>query len=203
MSTDLELRLTRELDEVASRVVVPAMPALPAPVLVRTRWPSVGPVLAAAVALVAVMATVGALLLLGGGDRDEPAPAPSPTTAEDDAPLSRAVPALPYVLGDRLYLEGERVPGAWSYTDGSATGWVGQRVDGTWWWGYDTQPQVLEGSMDQPPTVSLNGTYLARIVTETGGSLLVGADTLEGGEASAGSTCPPTTGTPHRPGSPP
>ena len=49
------------------------------------------------------------------------------------------------------------------------------------------------------PTVSPDGGYLARMVTEAGGAMLVGADTARAARASAASTCPPATGTPHRP----
>lgn len=187
--SELEQTLIRELDAIASELDVPALPDLPAPAPERPRWQSLGPVLVAAVALVAVMATVGALLLFTGGD-DAEEPAPAPTTAEDDGPVSTSAPTDPAAVNNDLYVGGRKVPGRWQYVRGTGTRWIGQRDDGSWWWGYDAEPQQMERAMNQPPTISPNGRYLARVGTEAGTALLTGADTDEGGEGLGGVELP-------------
>lgn len=187
MYDELERTLSRELEDVAGNLVIPERPTLPATTTRRSRWLTATPVLAAAAVVVAVLATV-TFLSLGGPDRREPAPAPSPTTPTPTAagPVSRALPGDPVVVALDLYVGGEQVPGRWYSAQGRGTHWIGQRADGSWWWGYDARPQQLEGTMDQPPVMSGSGGYLARVLREGGGAMLVGADTEEGGEGFGG-----------------
>ncbi|MGH3346110.1 MAG: hypothetical protein ACRDO4_03935 [Nocardioides sp.] len=187
MYSEFERTLIRELDDVASNLVVPEMPALPATTRGWWRWQAAAPVLVAAAVVVAILATV---LTVGGPFREEPAPAPSPTEHEDDGPVSRAAPDAPVVVAGTLYVGGEPVPGRWFGVRGSGTHWVGQRADGSWWWGYDARPQQLEGAMDQPPAISPGAGYTARVLIEAGGAMLVGADTEEGGEGFGGVDLP-------------
>jgi hypothetical protein len=139
------------------------------------------------VAVILIM--VVPLLTSAGPDGKEPVPAPSPT-AEDNGPVSRAAPDAPVVVAGTLYVGGERVPGRWSSVRGSGTHWVGQRADGSWWWGYDARPQQLEGTMYQPPVISPSAGYLARVRSEGGRATLVGADTEEGGKGFGGVDLP-------------
>jgi hypothetical protein len=190
MYSELEQTLGRELDDVASNLVVPPMPALPAATTGRSRWQVAARVLLAAAVVVAVPATVVTLLTVAGPNREEPEPAESPTTAADTGPVSRAAPDEPVVVGLDLYVGGEQVPGRWYSAQGRGTHWIGLRADGSWWWGYDARPQQLERAMDQPPVISANGGYLARVLSEAGGAMLVGADTEEGGEGFGGVDLP-------------
>lgn len=176
MYRDVEEDLMRELREVADRVEVPAMPDLPSDPPRRFAWQ---PALVAAAVLLVVLGV--AATILGLGDRTvQPAPSPGPTEATER--LSRAAPTMPYVVGDRLYVDGEQVPGSWSSVDGTSTGWVGIREDGSYWWGYDAEPQAMEGQMDQPPVVSPGGGFIARVVVEEGQGVLNGFDTRPAGE---------------------
>lgn len=189
MYSELEKNLGRELDEVASNLVVPDRPALPATTTGRSRWQVAAPVLLAAAVVVAVLVTAVRLLTLAGPNREEPAPAPSPTV-EDNGSVSRAAPDAPVVVAGALYVGGEQVPGRWLGVQGSGTHWVGQRADGKWWWGYDARPQQLEGTMYQPPVISPSAGYLARVLSEEGRAMLVGADTEEGGKGFGGVDLP-------------
>jgi len=190
MDSELEQALGRELDDVASNLVVPQRPALPATTTGRSRWQVAAPVQLAAAAVVAVLATVVTLLSMAGPDRQEPAPAPSPPTVEDNGPVSRAAPDAPVVVAGALYVGGEQVPGRWLGVQGRGTHWVGQRADDSWWWGYDARSQQLEGAMYQPPVISPSAGYLARVLSEAGRAMLVGADTEEGGEGFGGVDLP-------------
>jgi hypothetical protein len=185
MYAELEQDLTRELDSVASNLDVPEMPSLSATTPGRVRWRAAAPLLVAAAVVVALLATV--VTVVG---REEPAPAPSPITVEDDGPVSRAAADAPVVVAGALYVGGERVPGRWLGVGGRGTHWVGQRADGSWWWGFDPRPQQIEGAMDQPPVVSPSAEYLAWVLSEAGGAMLVGADTEEGGEGFGGVNLP-------------
>lgn len=190
MYSEIEQTLIHELDDVAGNLVVPQAPALPSAPPGRSRWQSAAPLLVAAAVVVAVLATVLTMLSMSGPDRVEPVPAPSPTPTADDGPVSRAAPEAPVVVSGALFVGGERVPGRWGGVEGSGTHWVGVRIDGSWWWGFDAQPQVMEGAMDQPPVVSPSGGYEARILSEGSGRLLVGADTEYGGEGFGGVDLP-------------
>ncbi|MGA8256823.1 MAG: hypothetical protein WB767_09640, partial [Nocardioides sp.] len=119
-----------------------------------------------------------------------PAPAQSPSTTGDDRSVSLAAPETPVVMSGVLYVGGEQVAGRWVNVQGHGTHWIGQRADGSWWWGYDARPQQLEGTMYQPPVISPSAGYLARVLSEDGGAMLVGADTEEGGEGMGGVDLP-------------
>ncbi|EON22029.1 hypothetical protein CF8_4123 [Nocardioides sp. CF8] len=199
MYSDLEHTLIRELDDVASKLVVPPLPHLPVTSSGRRRWQIVAPLLVAAAVVVVVLAVA---VMLGSPQSRDPAPAPSPTRVVDTGPLSTAAPASPVVVTGSLFVGGEEVPGRWSRVEGSGTHWVGQRAAGSgpdfvgsdgagsWWWGYDTEPQELDRALDQPPAISPSGGYLAQVVSQGGGALLVGADTEEGGEGFGGVDLP-------------
>lgn len=189
MHPEIEHTLGHELEQVARDLVVPPMPALPA-ATGRSRWRAAAPALVAAAAVVAVLVTTVTLLTTAGPELGEPAPAQRSTTATDDGSVPRGAPAVPVVVSGALYVGGERVPGRWTHVQGSGTHWVGQRGDGSWWWGYDASPQELEGTMYQPPVVSPGGGYVARVVSEDGTAMLVGADTEEGGEGFGGVDLP-------------
>jgi len=189
MYSEIEHTLSRELEQVASTLVVPTRPVFPK-TTGRSRWQAVAPVLVAAAVVVAVLATVVTLLTGAGPNREEPAPAPSPTTTEDDGSVSQAAPEAPVVVSGVLYVGGQQVRGRWLGVQGSGTHWVGHRADGSWWWGYDARPQQLEGTMYQPPVISPSAGYLARVLSEDGGAMLVGADTEEGGEGFGGVDLP-------------
>ncbi len=205
MYDDLEQTLIRELDDVASNLVIPERPTFP--VAERRSRRLAVPVMAAAAAAVVVLILVVTFLASGDPDRVEPAPSPGPTPttptptaptptdstppteATDPAaggPISTAMPVDPVLVGLDLFVGGEQVPGEWYNADGRGTHWIGRRADETWWWGYDAEPQRLEGVMQQPPVISPSGGYLARIVDEGNGLMLVGADTEEGGEGFGG-----------------
>ncbi len=196
MSFNIETDLVRELHEVAEGVEVPAMPPLPSESHPRPRWQ---PLLVAAAVVLIVLGAVAGVLALGGGDDEiEPAPSPSPTVATDGATedpaepeaLSTAPPSVPYVAGNRLFVAGKEVPGNnWAWVTGTDTGWVAGGFDGgesTYSWGYDAEPQRIEGLMHQPPAVSPSGGYWAAILDQGNEGLLTGADTARGGEGLGG-----------------
>lgn len=181
MSPDIEHDLVRELEGVASRLVVPPVPVLPS-TTARSRWHAAAPALVAAAVVVAVLVTVVTLLSAAGPDRGAPPPAASDSTAPDDGSVPEGPPAAPVVVSGVLHVGGERVPGRWSGVRGSGTRWVGQRADDSWWWGHDARAQRLDGTMYQPPVVSPAGSRVASVVSAGGGALLVGAAVDEGGE---------------------
>ena len=88
MYDELEQALVRELDDVASHVVVAERPPLPALTPDRSRWRSAAPLLAAA-AVVAVLATVATLLVSGGPDRTTPSRPPPPRPPPTLRPRTR------------------------------------------------------------------------------------------------------------------
>lgn len=186
MNHDVEAVLTRELREVADGVKVPALPPLPEDNGSRSVW---APLLVAAAVLLVVLGAVAAVTALGGERELQPAPSPSPTVpteAASDEAVPTEPPTIPYVFRDRLYVGGEQVPGDWSWVKGTGTHWIGGRLDDTSWWGYDAEPQRLEGLMNQPPAISPNGLYEARIIEQDGKGQIVGADTESGGEGFGG-----------------
>jgi hypothetical protein len=196
MGIDVETALVRELHQVADGVEVPAMPQLPSDSHARPGWQ---PLLVAAAVVLIVLGAVAALVTLTGGDDEiQPAPSPSPTVATEDPTedasgseaLSTAPPRMPYVVGSRLFVGGEQVPGNdWAYVTGSDTGWVAGRFDGgeySYWWGHDAEPQLIEGFMNQGPAVSPGGGYWAGVVDQGNEGLLTGADTEPGGEGLGG-----------------
>lgn len=183
MERDVEQILVRELREVADGVEIPALPPGPAERRPRPGWQ---PLLVAAAVVLVVLGAAAVLSWVSGGSDIQPAPAPRPTaathhTAEADA-VPTSPPTVPYVLGTRLYVAGERVPGDWAHVEGTGTGWVAVRSDGTYWWGNDATPRSLPGRMNQPPAVSPDGRYLARIVDAGGEGVLTALDLESGGE---------------------
>lgn len=189
MSTEMENALARELHEVADGVHVPPMPLLPPPDEQRslsTRlW---APLLVAA----AVVLLVGGLALTLDG-RDDPAvpsgpgpsgtPTSSPSSNRQDGTISSAAPTVPYVLDQRLYVDGAQVPGAWWSVESRGGQWLAVQTDGSWWSGgpgRDTGPIAAE--VDQPPVMSPNGRYVALIDLSSGVPTVTGFDTLPAGE---------------------
>ncbi len=141
--------------------------------------------MAAAVVLIALAATV-TLLNLGPDRSVQPAPAPTPSPTEATEEVSTAAPEVPYIVGDRLFVEGRQVPGSWYVVDGTSTGWIGVRVDNSYWWGYDAEPKEIEGQMNQPPVISPGGRNVAMVLVEQGQGMLTGFDTRPAGEGFGG-----------------
>ncbi len=186
MAHDIEDLLADELHRVADQVAVPPLPALPTDAPRPARWL---PLLATAAVLLVVLGLGVYVLSLGEGDDVAPAPQPTPTGAVDPdraGPLSTAAPTdHAYVLDGRLYVGTERAEGTWAYAHGTPEGWLGLRGDGTWWFGYDAEPQPLgptPAELPQPPALSPDGRYHAEIVAEDGQGSLTGASTVSGGE---------------------
>ena len=94
--------------------------------------------LAAAVALITGGGLLAALLVLDPFDGVQPA-------------VDRGAPAVPYVIGPRLVVDGERAPGDWSAVDSRGGVWLGWRSDDTYWWGRGADPVLLD---DPPPLVA-------------------------------------------------
>ncbi len=189
MSTEMENALARELHEVADGVHVPPMPSLPPPdeqrSLTTRLW---APLLVAA----AVVLLVGGLALTLDG-RDDPAvpsgpgpsgtPTSSPSGNRQDGTISSAAPTVPYVLDQRLYVDGAQVPGTWWSVESRGGQWLAVQTDGSWWSGgpgRDTGPIAAE--VDQPPVMSPNGRYVALIDLSSGVPTVTGFDTLPAGE---------------------
>ncbi|MBD3925259.1 hypothetical protein IEZ26_11540 [Nocardioides cavernae] len=113
-------------------------------------------------------------------DRQTEGPAEQ-DTGHDGGGLPRL--DVPVTVGTDLLVGGEQVPGRWYAADGRGTHWIALRDDRTWWWGYDDEPQRIEGQVDQSVVISPGGGYSAQVLTESGNRWrLVGADTEEGGE---------------------
>jgi hypothetical protein len=74
------------------------------------------------------------------------------------------------------------VPGDWSQVWAGPKGWVAIRTDGSWWWGWGTDPQRLSGERDLPPAISPDGGYVGEIRTDGGQTVLSGFETRFGGE---------------------
>ena len=177
MYTEIEDTLARELRQVAEGIDVPTLPDLPSDPPSRFAW---APLLVAAAVLVLVVGVLATVLSLDDDRRPQPAPSPTPTEAAER--LTTDPPTVPYVLGDALYVGGRQVPGAWFHVDGTDTGWVGIRTDGSYWWGYDAQPNAIEGVLEQPPVVSPSGEYVGYVLDEDGQGMLTGFDTDPAGE---------------------
>ncbi|ANH40477.1 hypothetical protein I601_4082 [Nocardioides dokdonensis FR1436] len=174
-STPMEDRLTRELDQVADGLVVPPMPVRrpqSAPPSLRTRWRT--PLLVAAPA---VLAVAGLALVIG-----RPGDAPAPVAPEDPT-ISVTAPTVPYVVDQRLYVDGTQVPGAWWSVESRNGQWLALQQDGSWWSGgpgRDFGPIAAE--IDQPPVLSPGGGFVAFVDLSTGRPRLTGFDTRPAGE---------------------
>ncbi|MEP9361614.1 hypothetical protein ABLE68_01525 [Nocardioides sp. CN2-186] len=183
MDIDVEETLGRELHTIASGLRIPALPDLAQePIPTPRRWPSL--LAAAAVVLVVILAAVFAEAFhAGSSPQPMPQPVPAPTGT-----LPRTAPATPYVLADRLYVDGQQVPGKWWSVDAGGDAWLAWRADDTWWWGRGTEPHRIEARLDVPPAISPNGDYVAMIVTDDNGATLTGFDTASDGEGFGGVT---------------
>ncbi len=179
MYTEIEDTLARELRQVAEGIEVPAMPDLPTGSPSHPAWQ---PLLVAAALVLVALATVATLTRLGADGRPQPAPSPTPTPTGAVERLTTDPPTVPYVVDGRLYVGGERVPGEYYSVDGTSTGWVATRTDNTHWWGYDAQPNAIEGVLNQPPAASASGEYVGYLVDEDGQGMLNGFDTDPAGE---------------------
>lgn len=179
MYTEIEDTLSRELRQVAEGIEVPAMPDLPVGSPSRPWWPTL--LVAAALVLVA-LATVATLARLGSDSRPQPAPSPTPTPTEAVEPPTTDPPTVPYVVDGRLFVGGEQVSGEYYSVDGTSTGWVATRTGNTYAWGYDAQPNGIEGVLNQPPAVSPSGEYVGYVADEDGQGMLTGFDTDPAGE---------------------
>ena len=187
MNHDVEAVLTRELREVADGVKVPALPPLPEDNRSRSVWV---PLLVAAAVLLVVLGAVAAVTALGGERELQPAPSPSPTVpteaASDEAVLHGAT-------DDPLRVQG---PAVRRWRAGSRRLELGQghrdpldrraASTATSWWGYDAEPQRIDGFFNQPPAISPSGGYWAGLLDEGSDGLLTGADTESGGEGFGG-----------------
>ena len=183
MPDDIETTLSRELREVASRLQVPAMPALstnpPAGPRPHRHWL---PLLAAAAVVLIVSGAVVVGSILGGGDPDlEPAP-PAASRTESVRPIPTSAPTVPYVLDRKLYVDGVRVPGTWWSVQAGDAGWVALRTDNTWWWGSGPEANKIEPRLDLPPLISPNGRYVALVADTNGRSAVTGFETRSGGQ---------------------
>ena len=98
---------------------------------------------------------------------------------------------IPVLVGTDLLVGGRQVPGRWYAADGRGTHWIALREDRTWWWGYDEEPQRIDGQVDQSVVISPGGGYTAQVLTGPGHRwTLVGADTEWGGEGFGGVDLP-------------
>ena len=149
------------------------------------------PLLAAAAVLIVLGAVAAVMTLSGGDDEFQSAPSPTPsasvaTDVTEPGPLSTAPPTVPYVVGSRLFVAGEQVPGNdWAYVMGTDTGWVAGRFasgDYAHFWGYDAEPHPIEGYMRQGPAVSPGGGYWASVIDHDSEGLLTGAAIAPQGE---------------------
>jgi hypothetical protein len=178
---------------VADGLHIPIMPPLPQePHRTQRHWQ---PLLVAA-AVVIVAGAVAVVAIPQVGQELEPAPPspsrtesepspPSPSRTESVATIPMTAPTVPYVLDQRLYVDGEQVPGTWWSVDGGDAGWLAQRTDYTWWWGRGTETNEISESYDIAPKISPNGRYVAYVAEasiENGRALVTGFDTRPGGE---------------------
>ncbi|MEJ7773379.1 MAG: hypothetical protein WKF72_01115 [Nocardioidaceae bacterium] len=188
MFVDIEETLGRELREVADGLHIPVMPPLPQdpPRTQRHRQP----LLVAAAIVLIVAGAVAVVATPRGGQELGPAP-PSPSRTESEPSPSRTepvvtipttAPTVPYVLEQRLYVDGEQVPGTWWSVQVGDAGWLAQRTDNTWWWGRGPEPNEITGWHDVPPVISPNGRYVAHAGIDNGEGVLTGFDTRPGGE---------------------
>ena len=185
MNVDIEETLGRELHEVADGLRVPAMPPLPeeaAPA--RRHWQPL--LVAAAVVLIIVGALAVAANVRGGQEPAPAPPSPSPSRTQSAATLLTTASTVPYVLDNRLYVDGQRVPGDWWSVSSGPDGWVGLRTDNTWWWGRGPEPRAIEAKVVNSPVLSPSGLYIGETVTSGGRGMVAGFDTDPSGEGLGG-----------------
>ncbi|WP_165988899.1 hypothetical protein [Streptomyces sp. YIM 98790] len=187
MNDDVEETLRRELREVASGLQAPVRPPMPQEqVRSRRLW---RPLLVAAVTLIAVGAVAMVSSYRDGGSpqpatppTDSPTerPTESPTERPSARPLTADAPTVPYVLGGRLYVRGEQLPGSWSTVNRAGGAWAAQRDDGTWWWGTGAEERAVSGTVVLQPRLSPDGTLLAVGTAMQGGGQVLLIDTQSG-----------------------
>lgn len=180
MTTEIEQTLARELHEVADGVRVPPMPPLVPADEPRSgagrHWQPL--LVAAAVALIA--GVVALVIGLQGDGSPQPAPPAPPSPAPT---LSTGAPTVPYVLDQRLYVDGRQVPGDWWFVESRHGVWVAQRTDGAWWWGGPgVEAGLIDATIEQAPVISPNGRYIAYVVVIDGRALVNGFTTGPSGE---------------------
>lgn len=179
---DIEKALTQELHDVAGGLDVPPMPALPQePPHARRHWM---PVLAAAAVLLIVLGVVALVSVNRGGRDPDPAPPTPEPTKVTEAPvevLPRTAPTIPYTVDEKLYVDGEQVPGRWWYLQTAGPSWLAMSaVDNTWWWGRGPEPRGIDTLIESAPVLSPDGLYVAMIDAENG--VVTGFDTTFSGE---------------------
>ncbi len=181
MAVDVNETLGRELREVADGLHIPAMPPLQQEPRPARPWQPM--LVAAAVVLVAA----GAVAVVTARGGPEPSPAPAPTgRTESDVRIPTTAPTIPVVLDQRLYVDGEQVPGDWWSVRSGEAGWLALRTDNTWWWGWGPEAHEIEAQHDQPPVLSPDGRYVGEVRAENGAGIVTGFDTAPGGEGLGG-----------------
>lgn len=175
MNVDVEETLTRELREVADGIQVPTLPRLPQePPHNRRLWQ---PLLAAAAVVLIVAGAV--TLTVTDDDGRLPSPAPDPAKTPSAGPLTADPPTVPYLLDERVYVDGEQLPGRWWEMERAGDAWVAWRTNDSWWWGTDAEPQAIPGEIANLAHLSPDGTMLAFSTTEDGGQVML-LDTQSG-----------------------
>lgn len=125
----IEELVRAELRSVSDQVVVPPMPSLEER---RRSWHVV-----AAVAAVAAL-VIGGLMWVRH-DRAEPPPIDPPKRIQID----RSAPTIPWLDGDKLYVDGERIPGRWDELVAGGGTWLARRHDLHAVWGRGTDQHDL------------------------------------------------------------
>lgn len=149
----IEELVRAELRSVAEQVTVPSLPSLEEP---RRSWRVV---VAAAAAVVLV---IGGLTFLLRDEADLPErPIEKPKIDHVD----RSAPTIPWIDGDRLFVEGRRIPGRWLEVYSGGHTWLARRSDRRVFWGRGTQLHELgRAEYDLAyagPYLSRSGRYLA------------------------------------------
>ena len=191
MTTKLEETLVRELHEVAGGIQVPPMPSVVPADEPRPRAARLWQPLLAAAAVVLIVGVVALLLSKQGGGMPQPAPSPgvTPSTSANaspgpkDAAIPVTAPTVPYIIDQRLYVDGSQVPGAWSFVESRGGVWLALQSDGSWWsGGPGVDTGRIDAQIDQPPVISPNGRYVAFVDLSDGHARLTGFDTRPAGE---------------------